>query len=217
MENRWYFLRATLQSKSPLIIDSGETDALSDTDPVRDANGLPMLPATALAGVLRSAVGDPNDKAWFGDQVGDESTRSAVILTDGLFHWSDDKPRDGLVLDVGSTNADHICKYVLPGQRILTRDHVQLNEWGVVAGSGKFERDAVPTGARFTFEMRTKDKAAFDALLAIIKEGIFLGGATRTGYGEMACVSIGQEMVELPSGWDRWCELMGADISTSPD
>lgn len=215
METNWYFLRATLESKSPLIIDSGDTDALSDTDPVRDANGLPMLPATTLAGVLRFAVGESNGKAWFGDQDGDTSIRSAVILTDGLFHWSDDKPHDGLVRAAANVESDDICKHVLPGQRVLTRDHVRLNEWGVVEGSGKFERDAVPTGARFTFELRTQNKNAFDALGAIIESGIFLGGATRTGYGEMACVSIGRETVELPSGWDRWCALMGADIGTS--
>lgn len=217
MNVKWYFLRATLQSAAPLIIDSGEGDALVDTNPVRDANGLPMLPASTLAGALRAAVGEKADQ-WFGCQNRDKSTRSEVIVTDGLFHWSDDQPRDGLLLleaDVNKMISDDVCSHVLPGRRTLTREHVRLNEYGVVDGAGKFSRDAIPTGSRFTFELRTKDLDAVDALTKAVARGLFLGGATRSGYGELTCISLGYEAVCLPQNWDRWCKIMGEGLQTS--
>jgi CRISPR/Cas system CMR subunit Cmr4 (Cas7 group RAMP superfamily) len=219
MTVEWFILRATLQSLSPLTIDSGEADALADTDPVRDANGLPMLPASSLAGALRAEVGVKADD-WFGFQKGDKGARSAVLLTDGLFHWSDDVPRDGLVLDpveLAEMAQDTVCRYVLRGERALTRQHVRLNEQGVVDGDGKFSRDAVPTGARFTFEIRTQNREAAETLRSTVARGLTLGGATRAGYGELICVALGHEELVLPRDWDRWRAVMGQCLRTSRD
>lgn len=214
MQSDWTILRATLQSCSPLIIASGEDEAMSDTDPVRDANGLPMLPATSLAGALRARAGNTADD-WFGWQLGDKGQRSSLAFTDGLFHWSDDRPRDGLVLkpdDLARMHGDDLCKAVLPGQRPLTRQHVRLNDKGTVDGDGKFSRDAVPTGARFTFEVRTDNRAAADALERLIRDGLYLGGATRSGYGEMTCERLLRESLTLPADWSRWCAIFGGDL-----
>ncbi|WP_428697118.1 RAMP superfamily CRISPR-associated protein [Stappia sp.] len=219
MQRDWTILRVTLQSRSPLIIASGEDEAMSDTDPVRDANGLPMLPATSLAGALRARAGNTADD-WFGWQVEDGGKRSSVAFTDGLFHWADDRPRDGLVLkpdDLAGMSGDDLCKAVLPGQRPLIRQHVRLNDKGTVDGDGKFSRDAVPTGARFTFEMRTDNRAAADALQGLIREGLFLGGATRSGYGETACVRLLREDLTLPADWSRWCAIFGGDLGQDRD
>ena len=216
MQPEQLILRATMQTDSPLIINSGDVDALTDTEPVRDANGLPMLPASSLAGVLRAAVGQQADR-WFGCESRTGGQRSAVTLTDGLLHWSDDRPRDGLITDpaeLAALAADPVCRHVLPGSSELVRQHVRLNERGTVDRDGKFSRDAVPTGARFTFELRTSNRAAADRLASVIGAGLHLGGATRAGYGALTCIAIGRADLTLPKDWARWCEIMGASLET---
>lgn len=209
-----FFLRVTMESRAPLIIASGDSDALIDTDPVRDANGVPMLPATSLAGALRAAAGD-KAKVWFGWQERDKGQRSAVTLTDGLFHWSNNQPRDGLVLPPQLPPADDpLCRAVLPGQRPLTRQHVRLNEHGVADGTGKFSRDAVPSGARFTFEITTDQRHAWEGLQRILAGGLFLGGANRAGYGEMVCIALRGEALSLPKDWERLKTIRTGDLGS---
>ncbi len=210
-----YIARFTLQASSPLMIAGGEEDPLNDNSLARDANRLPMLPATTLAGVLRAAVGDKAN-GWFGYVDGSKGDRSALTLTDGLFHWSDDKPRDGLDFTRPAPDTDPLCQLVLNDAPIL-RDHNRLNEAGVVDGDGKFNRVAVPTGARFTFEMRaTGDDSALNAVVDIIKGGLSLGGASRSGYGAMICVASGVEHFDLekPADQERYKAVCEADIGT---
>ena len=97
MERKVILLRVTLQALAPLMIASGEEDALHDVLLVRDPNDLPTIPATSIAGALRARIGDRHND-WFGSETPERRQRSAVTFTDGLFHWSDNLPRDGMVL-----------------------------------------------------------------------------------------------------------------------
>ncbi|MGQ0566598.1 MAG: RAMP superfamily CRISPR-associated protein [Gemmobacter sp.] len=213
-----FVLRATLEAASPLMIASGDEDALNDNMIVRDPNGLPMIPATSLAGALRSAVRDKaKANSWFGWAEGDDGNRSPVTLTDALFHWADDRPRDGLLtapIDLDKMRIDPLCKHVLPEAPPLTRQHVRLNDRGVVDGSGKFTRTAVPAGARFTFELQTDNKEAAAGVAALIKVGLWLGGATRSGYGQMRCVAFGRKNLSLPRDWTDLCKLAAKDLGS---
>jgi len=47
--------QVALEALEPLSIASGAVDPLFDTVLVTDANGLPTIPGSALAGVLRTA------------------------------------------------------------------------------------------------------------------------------------------------------------------
>ena len=46
-------IRCTIELDSPLIIGTGKGDSLHDAVFVQDANGLPVIPGTTIAGVLR--------------------------------------------------------------------------------------------------------------------------------------------------------------------
>ena len=48
-----HIARFSLQARSALSIGTGGTDGVFDHPIVRDANGLPLIPGTSLAGVLR--------------------------------------------------------------------------------------------------------------------------------------------------------------------
>lgn len=208
--------RFVMQAQGPLMIAGGADDPLHDISLVRDVNGLPVLPATGIAGALRALAGTEAN-AWFGTAEMGSEKRSPLTLTDGLFHWSDDAPRDGLLLDRTALEADMLCKAVLPDAPIL-RDHVRLNDLGAVDGDGKFDRSAVPAGARFTFELRGQDAAIVKAVSACVRGGLWLGGAGRSGYGEMACVAEGQEPpldLRVKTDRDRYAVIAGC--STGKD
>lgn len=51
-----YLARIVLQAETPLSIGSGESNIQTDSPVIRDINGLPFIPGTSLAGILRHAV-----------------------------------------------------------------------------------------------------------------------------------------------------------------
>lgn len=212
MGNSRYVARFTLQAQGPLMIAGGEDDPLHDNALARDVNGLPMLPASGLAGALRDLAGTAANE-WFGFQDGDKAFRSNVTLTDGLFHWSDDKARDGALWDRTLIEVDNLCATCQMAAPVL-RDHVALTEQGTAAEHAKFNRVAVPRGARFTFEVETQDKSILDAICGFVAAGLWLGGAVRAGYGEMTCVAVGSDAFDLTNqaDWDRYDLFAKADI-----
>ena len=208
MGHEFHIARITLEACSPVMIAAGGDDPLHDVLLARDANGLPMLPATSLAGVLRHGFGPDEARELFGYQEGDDGNASRLVFTDALYHWSDDRPRDGIVYERTALESDKLAKLAL---RVgpVTRDHVRLNEYGVVDGHGKFERSAAPAGSRFTFEISERgDGSALKKVLEHLRKGLWLGGATRSGYGEMAAIRIGCETVDLKKKADRYRTLV---------
>ncbi|NOU05581.1 MAG: hypothetical protein HOO99_05295 [Hyphomicrobiaceae bacterium] len=66
--------RVTVEARTPLSLASGSYDARFDTLLVRDANDLPALPGTSIAGVLRRV---------FESRFGAERTTSLFGLPGG--------------------------------------------------------------------------------------------------------------------------------------
>ncbi|RMH63953.1 MAG: CRISPR-associated protein, partial [Calditrichaeota bacterium] len=56
--NMRYCARVLVEAVTPLKIGTGETVLNIDELVATDANGLPVIPGTALAGVLRHAIPD---------------------------------------------------------------------------------------------------------------------------------------------------------------
>ena len=51
-----FLARLVIEAKTPLAIGSGEKDIISDALVATDVNGLPYIPGTAIAGVVRSLL-----------------------------------------------------------------------------------------------------------------------------------------------------------------
>lgn len=214
MVNEFHIARITLEARSPLMIAAGIDDPLYDVLLARDVNGLPILPATSIAGVLRHGFGEEDANVYFGFQIGDDGKASPLAFTDGLFHWGDNAPRDGIVFERKSVTDDEIASIGLR-HGVVTRDHIRLNDKGVVDSHGKFERSAAPAGSRFTFEITERGGgSAIKAVIKQIEQGLWLGGATRSGYGEMACIGVGIETVDLKNNRDRYYELARQTLKT---
>ena len=50
-----FLARFVIEAETPLAVGSGEKDILTDALVATDVNGLPYIPGTAIAGVLRHA------------------------------------------------------------------------------------------------------------------------------------------------------------------
>ena len=53
-----YLARVIIEATTPLAIGSGEKNMITDQIILSDVNGLPYIPGTSLAGIIRHALGE---------------------------------------------------------------------------------------------------------------------------------------------------------------
>ncbi|MBF0422019.1 MAG: hypothetical protein HQL73_03410 [Magnetococcales bacterium] len=198
--NHLSLARVCLQNRSGLSIASGLSEGSFDVLLVRDANGLPTLPGTAVAGVLRhlyqKAFSVNEAEALFGTQSGEHESTSRIQFSWGAVHDSSNNPVEGLLLgeDAKKLEQDPVLRLLCEAQPVL-RDHVRINHRGTADGSGKFDRGTLPPGCRFTLEValwsERDDDPCWKQVLALFFSPLFrLGGAVRRGLGALDVVSI---------------------------
>lgn len=209
--------RITLEALSPLMIASGEADPLFDVLLARDANGLPFIPATSIAGVLRSAL--PLDDGMKNELLGEEmwsenKNPGRLSLTDGLALNGSLRPVDGMPRDKADADAlaDSIFQWLQDVQPVV-RDHVRIDPTGTVDDRGKFTRAAAPKGTRFLFacemwaapeEARPDDAAPWQTFQAAVKDAVLaFGGATRAGYGQAHTIAVETRAFDMRKADDR--------------
>ena len=215
LDNQLRILRITLELTSPLALASGDSSGLFDSPCAVDANGLPCLPGTSLAGALRAwwrtHLGERHpDQDWFGFvPMGDAvaaAQRSRLCISMGHIHNASNQPVD-VPIPRSQLHADPILGPLLVAQ-MQVREHVRLNGRGAAADTAKFDRSHVPAGHRFTFQiqLRLEDERAAGwesaraALLTALKNGdIMLGGATRAGLGRVVAVDARELLLKLPA------------------
>lgn len=199
-----YVSRITLEAETPFAIGSGEKDLLTDALVAKDVNGLPFLPGTSLAGVIRSACGiRKNDHTPFGYQDSDVGKGSHVIFSDGVMVGKNGKPVDGLrVIDKSDDFYSHF-------KALPIRQHVRINSKGSTDRGGKFDEQVTYKGTRFCFEMEllstgSDEEAEFyDNMLNVLRSDTFrVGSGTRSGFGLMKVVSLQRRDYNLEDGKD---------------
>ncbi len=205
----FYIARLVLETGTPLSIASGRTDGIADNLIVRDANGLPTIPGSSLAGVLRHSYQrfydsnkkdaiNPNDLFGSEKQASEDRETgqpSFVHVSWGCLHDKNDNPVEGLLdPDASCWEDDEIIKDALQSTPIR-REHVKLNHRGVsdAKQQGKFDRTSLTTGHRFSVELslwsKDDDELCWQQLLDLIKRPDFrLGGGTRRGLGKLKIV-----------------------------
>ena len=145
--------RVTIELTAPLSIGSGDLDTLDDSPIVRDIQGLPMIPATSIVGTIRSLWRNSSESnqakedILFGHQSGNEGARSLLSASSAMIHNHHNQP----VSAMGYDEKDPVLNSAK--HDIMTRDHVRLNHRGVTDGRGKFDRNSLQKGHRFTFEL----------------------------------------------------------------
>lgn len=197
--------RITIEALSPVSVASGEADLQHDVVVMRDVFGLPAIPGSALAGVLRSALGHDHpqvdwlfgiarekDKKQADDPVSIRQ-KSRLGVSWAVVLDSKGNPVDGPVDGVTPDFQQDDILRLLSDTQPIKRDHVKITERGVAEDQAKFDRGAVPAGTRFHFELTIEregeeNSSLLEELIRIIARGLKVGGATRKGYGNVGLV-----------------------------
>ncbi|MGB3974906.1 MAG: RAMP superfamily CRISPR-associated protein [bacterium] len=195
--------RVTIEFETPFHVGSGEEGDVSDAAVVCDVNGLPTLPGTSLAGVLRATFserfGQTSEKQLFGYQKKNEGEGSKLTISWGCIHDCHDKPVEGLV-DGKRLNDPVLANAFNP----TLRDHVRINHLGASSSEerGKFDELAVCKGHRFTFECMLQgtddDQSLWNNFIEVLSDkSLRIGGKTRRGFGAFKIVKLLSKFFDL--------------------
>ena len=193
-----HIARIVIEAETPVAVGSGKSDIATDSPVVRDINGLPFIPGSSLAGVLRHALGiADNEKGIFGhhDERGGEGSRLSV--SDAVMIGAEGKAMDGLQpgIDWKGEFYQHLADLPI-------RQHVKIGDKGTAEDKGKFDNEVVLRGTRFVFEMElvsyTPDEPAFSDALNQLQDTTFrIGSGTRCGLGKVKVVSLKRMVLNL--------------------
>lgn len=186
-----FLARFVIEAKTPLAVGSGEKDIITDALVATDVNGLPYIPGTAIAGVVRSMLKQQgvNTDVFFGFQNGDKGEGSQIIFTEAKILNSKGEVMDGMKLD--AFNDTLLGSY----KDLPIRQHARINEKGVTVKAGKFDEQIVFAGTRFCFELEMvsdgSNYADFEKVLHQLQRRNFrIGSGTRCGFGAIDVVKV---------------------------
>lgn len=204
-----YMARFLVEADSPLAVGTGDFDLLTDAPVALDCNGLPVLPGTAICGILRhSLVNDkPRDnnrkktvQQLFGFQEDkiDNGAGSRLLVSNGLMVGKAGQVIEGLQEIDGE---DEFYQHFL---NLPVRHHCRITAQGTAdaAEHGKFDNRVVYKGCRFVFELElignSDDQDNWETILNAVKSPLFrIGGGIRKGYGALKTISLVAHRYEL--------------------
>jgi CRISPR/Cas system CSM-associated protein Csm3 (group 7 of RAMP superfamily) len=185
MKNKYRFLaRIIIEAKAPLNIGSGNKGIKSDSLVLRDINGLPFIPGTTIAGLLRHTLGKDEEMYMGSQQMG-----SSLIITEAKMLDSDGTVLDGIIRQEKLDS-----EFLLNFRQLPIRQHAKIGHRGATLKGGKFDEEVVLKGTRFCFEMEMlsdkDDDTKFKKLLDTLNSDTFrIGSGSRSGFGEIEVVN----------------------------
>lgn len=199
--------RILVEAESPIAVGTGESDILTDAPVAHDFNGLPYIPATSLAGVIRHAldIKDDTDSIFgYHDRKGGKG--SQVIFSDALFVGKDGKAIDGI------SDIDWSDEYYSIYRNLPIRQHVRINSNGTAERGGKFDNEVVYKGTRFIFEIElysdeNKDKEFNEIVSILNKDTLRFGSGIHNGYGKLKVIECKIATLNLSNPEDLQCYL----------
>lgn len=195
-----FLARFVIEAKTPLAVGSGEKDITTDALVATDVNGLPYIPGTAIAGVVRSMIGEESAKTFFGYQVPNkkkDGKGSEIIFTEAKILNSKGEVVDGL--NIEAIDKDPLLKEY---KELPIRQHARISEKGVTVKGGKFDEQVVFAGTRFCFELEMvsdgNNYSDFESVLSQVNNKTFrIGSGTRCGFGEIEVVEMQRAKLDL--------------------
>ena len=209
--------RVIVECTTPLAIGSGEKEIDTDAAVAQDANGMPYIPGTSIAGVVRSFMDNEEAETFFGNSDKEKGKGSEVRFSEGRILDSSSKVVDGL-------NNEATSDPLLRNYTALPwRQHVRISHKGTAADKGKFDEEIVIKGTRFCFEIevlsRDNDVTVFNKILKVLKnEGFRLGSGSRNGFGAMTVIELKESILDLTNEEDLLLYIgKPSDLQSSAD
>jgi CRISPR type III-B/RAMP module RAMP protein Cmr6 len=221
--NYRFLTKIVIQAKTPLAVGSGEKDVLTDRVVTKDVNGLPYIPGSSIAGILRNAIGKDESKTFFGfnekKEERDKRTKeqkdsgksateiiknidegSKIIFSSAQLIDEDGKVVEGLVPDMINHG-----EYLHHFKTLPARQHVRISDNGTTNAKdrGKYDEEIVYKGTRFCFEIEmlsenNDETALFQKILTeIASDTIRIGSGSRKGFGEILVVECKTAIIDL--------------------
>ncbi len=210
-----YIARLIVEAQTPLFVGSGNASLMKDALVQKDHNGLPIIPGTALAGVLRHSLEENNheENNWnqiFGYQNGNEGLGSRLKISSAYFLLGNNKIAEGFNCELETELKDRF-------DNLPTRQHVRISDKGVAVKNGLFDNEVVYKGAKFIFEIEldgTKDDSAiWKQIIEEFQSPLFrIGQGTRNGYGNLKVIGIYNQTFNLTKE-DDFNEYLNFDSS----
>jgi len=204
-----FLAQIIIEAKTPLAVGTGDKNVITDQPVSLDVNGLPYIPATSIAGVIRHLMSDKLSKDQldkvdqvFGKQTDsiNDSFGSRLIFSSAHMIGHDGKVKDGL------QNINYQNTFYNNFKDLPIRQHVRISNKGAAEHRGKFDNQVVYKGARFCFELEMSSdaetfkqhKEVWEKVITSLNNPLFrLGGGTRKGYGEVGVISVKTEELDL--------------------
>lgn len=199
-----YLARVAIEFETAFIVGGGR-DLFFDDTFVVDANGLPAIPGSTLAGVLRHAWVEAGYSQRGDELFGSQDQGSPLEVSWGCLHNGRNVPVEGIKLNRQTEILDD--PVLAEALTMSGRDHVRIDDKGTAADGGKFDESFVSAGHRFTFELQLTAKSEGDPrwqrLLALLAGGCLrIGGKTRRGYGVFKVIAVRQGAFNLNKAED---------------
>lgn len=196
-----FLARFIIEAVTPLAVKSGDNNMLTDSLVALDVNGLPYIPGTSIAGIVRHAIGEEKAKIFFGkheSEKADDRHGSDIIFTECRMVGKDGTVIDGMASEA-LLNDDFYSHF----RKLPIRQHVRINHRGVTSDTGKFDEQVVFKGTRFCFELEMLSQGKegqdnFNSVIRILKgDTLRIGSSTRRGLGEIKIYSLQTAVLNL--------------------
>jgi CRISPR/Cas system CSM-associated protein Csm3 (group 7 of RAMP superfamily) len=189
-----YIARFQVEAETPLFVGSGDSSLMIDALVQKDVNGLPMIPGTALAGVLRHAFGE-NADALFGASHSDKNGEASKLKVSSAYMLLDDNK-----VSEGITPIREEIKNAF--EYLPKRQHVRISHKGASENHGLFDNEVVYKGTRFVFELEVRGTANeqedWNKVLDLVQSPTFrIGSGTRNGYGKLKVAKVWKAVFDL--------------------
>ena len=209
MQNtRIIYYQCRFTQLSPLRIGTGEGEE-TDSDVMKDRRGLPFLPGSGIAGVLRDYLPEDTAKRLFGCIDPDpEKPDTAKEKTSA--RKRNVQRIESRILVSDATLPAGLSKDAF---RIVNRDGVGLNDRGTAKNRAKYDFEVVECGKPYTAVLEISETAAEADIAALetvlrdfIRNGVSFGARTTRGYGRMR-VEIRKREFTFPADLDTWLKF----------
>ena len=193
-----HIARVVVEAATPLCVGTGQKEIYTDATVAKDVNGLPYIPGSSIAGVVRHALEERGSelKEFFGFQSRNDGQGSEIIFSEAKMIGADGIAVDGLQI------IDFDDNFYRDFEWLPVRQHVRISHRGAAENHGKFDEEVVLKGTRFSFEIEavsqnSENKDFDDVLAALHRAELRLGGGSRKGFGKIKVIECKKKVLDL--------------------